>query len=48
VINPAIRPFDDLCRCLGRWRNPHAGDDHGWTDFGGVAASVLRFDGCRE
>jgi hypothetical protein len=47
VINPAIRPFEDLRPCLGRQRNPHTGD-HGWTDFGGEVASVLRFAGCRE
>jgi predicted esterase YcpF (UPF0227 family) len=104
LINPAIRPFDDLRPFLGRQRNLHTGEeyevtpahfdelaalrvpritrceryflmvrtgdevldwrdavafyagafqyvagggDHGWADFGGEVASVLRFAGCR-
>jgi hypothetical protein len=104
LINPAIRPYDDLRPYLGRQRNLHTGEeydvtpehfaelaalkvtritrpqryfllvrtgdevldwrhavafyagafqyvagggDHGWTDFGGELASVLRFAGCR-
>jgi predicted esterase YcpF (UPF0227 family) len=104
LINPAIRPHEDLRPYLGRQRNLHTGDeyeltpahfdelaalrieritlpdrylllvrtgdevldwrnavafyagafqyvagggDHGWTDFGGEVASVLRFAGCR-
>ena len=104
VINPAIRPFEDLRAFLGRQRSLHTGEeydvtpehlaelaalgvdritrperyfllvrtgdelldwrvaagfyagafqyvagggDHGWEDFAGEAASVLRFAGCR-
>ena len=104
VINPAIRPHEDLRAFLGRQRNLYTGEeyeitpahlaelavlavpritrpdryfllvrtgdevldwresvafyagahqyaagggDHGWTDFGAEAASVLRFAGCR-
>ena len=104
VINPAIRPFEDLRGFLGRQRNLHTGEeydvtpehlaelrvldvgritrpgryfllartgdelldwrvaaafyagafqyvagggDHGWEDFAGEVAAVLRFTGCR-
>ena len=32
--------------CAGSFQYVAGGGDHGWTDFGSDAASVLRFAGC--